>query len=107
MADLKRMLTAAGIGEPTDMVSLHISCEKLADMDIFSKSDPQCYIYLKNHKDDLNWYKIGETEQIQNNLNPVFVKSLEISYYFEREQMIKIEVYDIDMMSKEHIGDFE
>ena len=50
---------------------------------------------------------MGETEQINNNLNPQFVKSFEVSYFFEREQMLKFELYDVDIMSREHIGDFE
>ena len=41
------MLTQAGIGEPTDVVELHIAWEKLADLDFFTESDPVCEVYLK------------------------------------------------------------
>lgn len=68
------VLAAAGLGEPTDVLSIHISCEKLPDLDVFSKSDPVCYVYTKHSKQDKNWIKMGETEQINNNLNPEFVK---------------------------------
>ena len=93
-------------GEPTDVVSIHISCHKLADMDYFSKSDPVCVVYMKQSKRDLHWVKLGETEQINNNLDPIFVKSFEINYYFEKEQMLKFEVHDVDLMSREFIGKF-
>jgi Ca2+-dependent lipid-binding protein len=101
------VLAASGLGEPTDVVEIHISCEKLPDLDIFSKSDPVCHVYMKNSKHDVNWIKLGETEQINNNLNPEFVKSFELNYYFERDQMLKFELYDVDVMSKEHIGNLE
>ena len=42
-----QVLAAAGVGEPTDIVSIHISCQKLADLDYFSKSDPVCVVYMK------------------------------------------------------------
>ena len=42
--------------------------------------------------------KLGETEQIENNLNPQFVKSFEVKYYFEREQFLKFDVYDIGIL---------
>jgi hypothetical protein len=38
----------------------------------------------------------GKTETIMNNLNPDFTKIFTIDYFFEKEQYIKIEVYDYD-----------
>jgi len=96
-----------GVGEPTDKVSIHISCQNLADLDIITKSDPICHVFMKENKKDVNWFKLGETEPIENNLNPVFVTSFEINFYFEREQMLKFDVYDIDLTTKEHIGSTE
>ena len=40
--------------------------------------------------------KIAETETIQNQLNPDFVTSFTVAYYFERQQHVKFEMIDID-----------
>jgi hypothetical protein len=61
-------------------IELFIKCMKLKDMDTFSKSDPICRVYLKMNN---NWAKIGETERIDNNLNPEFKNSIQLSYTFE------------------------
>eukprot|EP00826_Nyctotherus_ovalis_P063438 TRINITY_DN9305_c0_g1_i3.p1 TRINITY_DN9305_c0_g1~~TRINITY_DN9305_c0_g1_i3.p1 ORF type:complete len:524 (+),score=144.09 TRINITY_DN9305_c0_g1_i3:541-2112(+) len=39
---------------------------------------------------------IGKTEVITDNLNPVFVRSVTIDYFFEERQEIRFAVYDID-----------
>lgn len=44
--------------------------------------------------------KIGQTEVITDNLNPVFVKSITMNYCFEERQHIKISVYDVDDFSE-------
>lgn len=44
---------------------------------------------------------------ILNNLNPDFTKTFTIDYYFEKEQWMKFEVYDVDNTSLEHIGNVE
>ena len=38
----------------------------------------------------------ARTEQIQNNQNPQFIKSVEITYQFEVVQRLRFSVYDID-----------
>lgn len=50
---------------------------------------------------------IGKTEMVLNNLNPDFTKNFIIDYYFEKEQQIKFEVYDVDNSGLEHIGTCE
>eukprot|EP00350_Pseudokeronopsis_sp_OXSARD2_P000534 CAMPEP_0170565784 /NCGR_PEP_ID=MMETSP0211-20121228/79409_1 /TAXON_ID=311385 /ORGANISM="Pseudokeronopsis sp., Strain OXSARD2" /LENGTH=103 /DNA_ID=CAMNT_0010886751 /DNA_START=427 /DNA_END=738 /DNA_ORIENTATION=- len=76
-------------------VQLMISCRKLRDLDLLSKSDPICRIYVKNSKNE-SWLNVGETEQKKNNLNPDFDKTLEVKFYFEKQQQIKFEVVDYD-----------
>ena len=52
-------------------------------MDIFSKSDPCVKVtelFPANKK-----HKLGKTETIKNNLNPVFGKAVIADYYFEIE----------------------
>ncbi|KAK7878021.1 hypothetical protein WMY93_031334 [Mugilogobius chulae] len=64
------------------------------DMDIFSKSDPMCALFLNTT--DHNWYEFGRTEMILNCLNPKFAKKFVLDYYFEMVQKLKFCVYDID-----------
>lgn len=64
-------------------VQLSISCKNLADLDIFSKSDPKVLIYIKNPITS-EFLQVGETETIANNLNPEFIKTFIAEYQFER-----------------------
>ncbi|XP_049420812.1 copine-3-like [Epinephelus fuscoguttatus] len=74
-------------------VELTISCENLMDMDVFSKSDPLCALYINTGS---HWYEFGRTEMILNCLNPKFTKKFVLDYYFEMVQRLKFCVYDID-----------
>ncbi|KAM9774637.1 copine-3-like [Syngnathus typhle] len=91
----------AGVGPPrpgvpdcVTRVALNISCENLMDMDILSKSDPQCVFYMSSSGN--NWVEVGRTERIMNCLNPKFSKTFVIDYHFETVQKLKFEVFDID-----------
>jgi len=69
-------------------VEIRISCTNLPNFDTFSKSDPKVFIFLEKtvFKDSSStsiWEKIGSTERIKNNDNPVFTKAFYIDYYFE------------------------
>jgi Copine/C2 domain len=75
-------------------VQLFISCRKLKDTDILSKSDPFVEVYEK--KPDSQWIKTGCTEVVENNLNPDFVKNFELNYLFEEQQYLKFRVFDSD-----------
>lgn len=52
-------------------VKLYISGRNLKDMDVFSKSDPVC-ICSEKAQDRNEWFEVGRTEYIKNNLNPDF-----------------------------------
>lgn len=43
-----------------------------------------------------NWVKIGQTERLDNNLNPDFKTTINMSFQFETHQKIKFEVIDDD-----------
>ena len=90
---------------PSNKIQIFISCRKLKDLDILSKSDPVCVMFLKDSKSN-SWQRLGETEMMLNNLNPDFTKSFTIDYYFEKQQDIKFELYDVDPNGREHIGDY-
>lgn len=83
---------------PATQVELHISCRNLADMDVFSKSDPMVVMYTQG-MGSKEWREFGRTEHIMNTLNPDFVKTFTIHYFFEEMQKLRFEVYDLDKNS--------
>jgi len=89
-------------------VELYVSCKNLANKDYFSKSDPVCVLYEYPPYANSKPIKLGMTETIQNNVNPVFTKALKIDYYFERHQLLRFEILDNDGNDKyEMVGAFE
>ena len=56
---------------PSEMVELHISCLKLKNLDILTKSDPQIHFYTLNEM-TMQWTLFGKTEIMKDNLNPAF-----------------------------------
>ncbi len=69
---------------PANKVQIFISCRKLKDLDIISKTDPQVIVSMKDPKQKA-YTMIGKTEQLHNNLNPDFTKPFTLNYYFEKE----------------------
>ena len=90
----------------SNKVELSFSCRNLVDLDTFSKSDPTVHVFIKDSRAG-SYIKLGETERIDDNLNPDFVKTFLIDYFFEKEQWMKFEVYDVDGKKLEHIGTAE
>ena len=89
-------------------VQITIACRSLVDVDgPADKSDPYCVVYFKAEKDK-KWTKLGKTEIMMNELNPDFDKHFDINYKFERNQIIKIEVFDYDDNDPDDfIGNFQ
>lgn len=100
------MVEFAGSPVATDdfqKIELFISCRKLKDLDVFSKSDPRVIVYLDNGK---GFSKIGQTETMKNNLDPNFTTSIYCDFFFEIKQTLKFEVQDDDGKGKyELIGE--
>lgn len=91
-------------------VELSVSCDNLLDRDISSKSDPLCVLQMNSSNQ--NWFEVGRTERISNNLNPRFCQKFLIDYYFEIVQKLKFGIYDIDNKTIElgdddFLGEFE
>jgi len=61
---------------------MFLKCRKLKDLDVMSKSDPKVIVYMKTNN-SAPWEKIGQTEVLNDNLNPDFKTSFEIFYQFE------------------------
>jgi len=97
--------------DPTSTVELSIRCSNLADLDVFSKSDPFCVLYVKDSKSG-QWLCFDKTETIDNNLNPHFEKKFVLQYKFEERQLLRFDVYDSDgdsasLDSHDFIGSME
>merc|ERR1711963_219521 len=82
---------------PTSTVELSVKCTDLADKDILSKSDPICVMFMQRNN---QWFEVGRTEMIKDNLNPAWEKKFVVDYSFEERQVVKFEVYDFDSDSK-------
>ncbi len=78
------------MAQPMIRVCSSIS-RKLIDMDVFSKSDPICVLFVKEFGND-RWKEFGRTEIVWNNLNPNWVKKFVMNYYFEEAQKLRFEV---------------
>ena len=76
-------------------IKLYISGRNLKNMDMFSKSDPLCVVFEKAQDRD-EWFEIGRTEFIKDTLNPDFEKAIDVDFFFEKNQIIKLEFIDDD-----------
>ena len=52
---------------PRGSVELLVSCTDLANLDIFTKTDPMCVLFVKQFG---QWKEYGRTEAIRSTLNP-------------------------------------
>ena len=85
---------------PNTQVEVTVSARNLLDMDVISKSDPMCVLFLKTFSSG-EYKEVGRTEVIWNTLNPDFVKKFVLDYFFEQSQKLKFELYDIDSVSRD------
>jgi hypothetical protein len=88
-------------------VRLYFRCEKLKDMDTFSKSDPYVVLYhtgagarpgaaAAHHGSSAPLTVAGRTETKKDDLSPQFEQSVEVDYYFETKQEFAVKVFDED-----------
>ncbi|KAF6029547.1 hypothetical protein EB796_012116 [Bugula neritina] len=70
---------------PSTKVEISVSCRKLLDKDITSKSDPICILYICEFG-STKFLEFGRTEEIKDTLNPDFVKKFIVEYHFEEQQ---------------------
>ena len=64
-------------------------------MAVIDKSDPYAVLYVKA-EGEKKWQRLGQTEVAWNNLNPIFIKTFMVNYLFEKNQTVKVEIYDYD-----------
>ena len=82
-------------------VNLFLSAFHLPNLDVTSKSDPQVVVSLNDAR---GHRVIGQTEIVQDNLNPKFATHIPLDYYFEEPQTLTFEIYDVDAHSRDFIG---
>jgi len=88
-----------------EAIELRFKCTGLSNMDgMLGKSDPILSLFVKRPP-KYEFEKIGETEEVMNNLNPVFKTAITIDYIFEIMQMIKIVVEDIEDGKRRYMGE--
>ncbi|KAK3769056.1 hypothetical protein RRG08_012006 [Elysia crispata] len=73
-----------------------VRCTDLADLDIFTKTDPMCVLFVKQFG---QWREFGRTEAIRQTLNPAFTESFLVDYEPFIQQPLLFAVYDIDSRS--------
>ena len=62
---------------------------------MLSKSDPICILSEFNEKTK-SWVRLGQTEQIKDDLNPDFKTRFNVNYFFEKTQKLKFQMIDWD-----------
>ena len=92
LAAVNQSINTAASGLVQTM-SLSFSCENLPNLDTFTRTDGMLVFYKKTGN---QWQRLGVTEVIMDNLSPAWVKSFDVEYHFERRDVYKVEIYDVD-----------
>eukprot|EP00298_Acanthocystis_sp_HF-20_P012828 c20075_g1_i1.p1 GENE.c20075_g1_i1~~c20075_g1_i1.p1 ORF type:complete len:537 (+),score=189.63 c20075_g1_i1:42-1613(+) len=98
---------------PTAMISLSFSCRNLPKLDVSSNSDPMIVLYSSRPHISKDYFEVGRTEMIKDNNNPDFTTLIDIEYFFEESQPLRIAVVDVDnpktqeLKKQDFIGSFE
>lgn len=91
----------------TSQIEMTLSCQDLLNLDVMSKSDPFCIVQMKESWQN-NFFEVGRTEMIDDNLCPEWVKKFILNYNFETIQKIRFEVWDKDSSGgDDFLGEFE
>ncbi|KAG4072311.1 hypothetical protein HA402_004243 [Bradysia odoriphaga] len=90
----------------TSQIEMTLSCQNLLNCDVMSKSDPFCIVQMREPWQG-NYFEVGRTEMIDDNLNPEWVKKFILNYNFETIQKIRFEVWDKDASGDDFLGEYE
>eukprot|EP00461_Guttulinopsis_vulgaris_P000830 UN00830 len=75
------------------VVELSFRATDTPSYDLMSPSDPMVVLFQRNNNQLL---KVGRTEPIKDNANPVWTKKVKVDYAFEAIQNFTAYIYDID-----------
>lgn len=90
---------------PSSIVELRFRCKGLKKSDFLSQSDPFIVLYMQEAQ-KRGWREVGRTETIQNSPDPTFAKSVQVDFFFEEVQRLRVEVFDRDS-SSERLADHD
>lgn len=79
-------------------LEIQIEASQLANMDVFSLSDP---FALLEEKHGSEWAEIGRTETIWDVLNPKWVRSFSLEGKTKRSDVLKVTIYDRDSRTQD------
>jgi hypothetical protein len=65
----------------------------LPNMDVHSLTDAFVVVWLVSGQ---RLVKVGQTEVVADNLNPQFLTTVNIDYFFEQQQNLRLDIYDAD-----------
>ena len=72
-----------------------LQCKDLVGKDFMGGSDPYILVDIRDAK-STEFKRLGTTECIKKNKNPVFTKQVDLNYVFEQKQMLRFTVLDVD-----------
>lgn len=76
-------------------VELFVEGSDLVDLDFFSVSDPICTLRTReSNLKHATWQYNGETEVIDNNLNPKWIKHFKVWFIFIRDIELHFQVWN-------------
>ena len=70
-------------------------CKDLKNKDFVGKSDPVLIVDILDGKTKTA-SRLGMTEWVRDNLNPEFKTKIDVDYVFEKRQILRITVLDVD-----------
>ena len=88
-------------------MQLFASATNLVNLDWLSVSDPICTLKVREANYEYAVQKmVGETEVIDNNLNPVWTKHFDVIYKFNRDSELLFQVWNYNNeSSRDLIGE--
>jgi hypothetical protein len=92
------------VGAAIGTFELRFQCRKLANLDVFSKTDAYVQV-LQKEPDTGRMLQLGRTEVVQDSLNPDFITCVRVPYLFEVVQTLVFRVLDHDGATSELVGD--
>ena len=90
-------------------MQLFVEGKNLVDMDFFTVSDPICTLKTREANLPYAVYRaVGETEVIDNNLNPCWIKHFTTQYIFNKDTELYFQVWNYNSpSSKDLIGEVQ
>ncbi|KAL4428007.1 hypothetical protein ABPG75_002096 [Micractinium tetrahymenae] len=83
-------------------VEIAVKCCGLPDRDVLSKSDAMGVLFASEGYKSEKWSEVGRTDTVANSLAPEFRKPLRATYQFERLQLMRLAVYDVDTRERDN-----